>query len=485
MIPGLPAAEYERMVAQYNTERDEKCLRSARYTAATGLVLLIIFAPFDYAKSESVFAVAITARLFACLAIAAIGVTLLTPFGRKFPYFFGFALLMIPILMLLVMMGLTDLHHSSYFSGLAIVLVAAGIIMVWEPAWTVALGMVAILSYGFASYLDDAPIGARFVENLFALMASGGLGVVTSVMRGRLDRNEFERRWQVAEAYQHKSNFFANLSHEIRTPVHVILGYADMLLDPEGLDDSERRQLLEKIRSQGTHLYRLLSDLLDTAKVEAGKMDVEESDLAIDRLVADIVAGFEPIAESGNLQISLSQASDLPLISSDEGKIRQILTNVIGNALKFTARGSVRIEVVRMRDVDRALISDLAMLADPAAPAPPETKSDPEIAILVTDTGIGIERSEFRALATDYRQSTAKATSKQRGTGLGLSLSRKLARLLGGQIGVSSTVGRGTTFALFLPERITPITPEEETADADESSFSASSYSIAATEKRA
>jgi signal transduction histidine kinase/DNA-binding response OmpR family regulator len=241
-----------------------------------------------------------------------------------------------------------------------------------------------------------------------------------------------EARDQAQAANQAKSVFLANMSHELRTPLNAILGFAGLLLRNAGLSEEHRKDLAI-ITSSGENLLTLIDEILDTAKIETGSFAVEDASVAPVTLVSDTVNMLQERAREKNLELLLDVSPQMPaLVRSDPGKLRQILTNLIGNALKYTDEGSV---VVRA-------------LATPADDAEHLT-----LIFDVEDTGIGIAPEDQARIFDPFVQ--AGRTKNRKGTGLGLSITRHFVQLLGGTIQVESTVGRGSRFQVEIPARIT------------------------------
>lgn len=228
-----------------------------------------------------------------------------------------------------------------------------------------------------------------------------------------------------------KSEFLANMSHEIRTPMTAILGFAETLLDePEShCSQAERRRAIETIRRNGEHLLALINDILDLSKIEAGKIDVARTRCVPANLLAEVRALMRLRAEEKQLPLTIEYRGPIPeRIDTDPLRLRQILINLVGNAIKFTKRGSVRI-VARLLN-DRPGITKL--------------RFD------VTDTGIGIAQSQIARLFQPFTQADSSTTHEFGGTGLGLTISKRLAEMLGGDITVTSTPGVGSTFSLTI-----------------------------------
>ena len=244
-----------------------------------------------------------------------------------------------------------------------------------------------------------------------------------------LERKSIEleaARVAAVEANGAKSSFLANISHEIRTPMAAIIGYADLMLDPNQTM-GERRSGLQAIRRNGAHLLELVSDVLDLSKIEAGRMSAEQIVTDLPRVVADAVSMSRPSAIERRLTLSLDFVTPLPRTGlTDPLRLRQILVNLIGNAIKFTDRGSVSVKVSCQGPND----------------------DDTVVRFDVIDTGIGMTRDEASRLFQPFTQADVSTTRQFGGTGLGLTISRQFARMLGGDIGVVSTRGAGSTFTL-------------------------------------
>jgi PAS domain S-box-containing protein len=225
------------------------------------------------------------------------------------------------------------------------------------------------------------------------------------------------------EAARVKSEFLANMSHEIRTPMTAILGYTDLLSDPEACA-SDRADYIETIRRNGEHLQRIINDILDLSKIEAGKMALERVACSPVQLVSEVASLMRPRAIGKGLQLDVQFQGPLPArIQADPTRVRQILMNLVGNAVKFTETGHVKM--------------GLRML-------------DGTLRFEVTDTGIGITPEARARLFTAFSQADASTTRRFGGTGLGLTISTRLAQMLGGNVAVESTPGEGSTFFLTL-----------------------------------
>jgi len=246
--------------------------------------------------------------------------------------------------------------------------------------------------------------------------------------RVRERTKELERACEAAEAANRaKSLFLANMSHEIRTPMTAILGYLDFLAEPDTTPE-QRAEYVGIIRRNGEHLLALINDILDLSRIEAGRMSLQLGTCRPLQIVHDVVSLMRVRAEEKGLELSVSIATPVPeTITSDAIRLHQILVNLVGNAIKFTDRGRLMLSVC-MRD----------------------DSGTPKLCFAVRDTGPGIPESEHERIFEAFVQAENSYSRRYGGTGLGLTISRKLARLLGGDIIVESTPGEGSTFTLWI-----------------------------------
>ena len=228
-------------------------------------------------------------------------------------------------------------------------------------------------------------------------------------------------------ANQTKSSFLARLSHEIRTPLNAILGFTEFLRRGMYETEQDQQSYLSRIDSNGQHLMQLLNDLLDVSKIETGKVDVEKLEFAPAELVLDTINSLESRATGKGIYLKFGIDGEIPAqVNTDPTRLRQIVTNIVGNAIKFTDSGGVSIEL-SMDDTST------------------------QIQLAVKDTGIGIPKQKIKEIFDPFAQADSSVTRRFGGTGLGLSISKKLVELLGGRLGVRSEVGFGTTFTVQIP----------------------------------
>jgi len=250
---------------------------------------------------------------------------------------------------------------------------------------------------------------------------------VEDVVRARTGELE-TARCAAESASRAKTEFLANMSHEIRTPMTAIVGFADLLDDPE-LSTRERAEHVRTIRRNGEHLISVINDILDLSKIEAGRIELSPEPCPVCRIVSDVAALMRVRAAGKNVELSVQYQFPVPeTVRTDALRLRQILVNLVGNAVKFTERGAVRIVV-------RSLVDG----------------PEPRIEIAVHDTGIGIDTEGLDRLFQPFSQADASRTRRFGGTGLGLVISRRLANILGGAIDVESAPGKGSVFTFTLP----------------------------------
>lgn len=237
-------------------------------------------------------------------------------------------------------------------------------------------------------------------------------------------------RDQAQQASRMKSEFLANMSHELRTPLNAVIGITEMVLEDErDKPDSEICPPLERISAAGKKLLRMINELLDLAKIESGKMGLDPDHTDIYNAVTEVVEASLIAAEQNGNEISYAIETDLEYIYVDPVRLRQILSNLVSNACKFTHSGKIGINVY-----------------DEQAPSEPRS-----VLIEVSDNGIGIEEKYLPDIFREFMQSDGSSTRRYGGTGLGLAISQRLSRIMGGSISVESTVGAGSVFTLKLP----------------------------------
>jgi signal transduction histidine kinase len=270
---------------------------------------------------------------------------------------------------------------------------------------------------------------------------------------------ELERLYsEVARANTAKSEFLANISHELRTPLNAIVGFVELLKDGVYGDLSPRQvPPVDRIAASATHLRHLVDQVLDIAKIAAGRLEVHAETIVLRPFVLNVASELESLVNERGLSFSIAVGASLPRVRTDPTHLRQILVNLIGNAIKYTPAGGVAVRARLIGAADRQL--RLPRRATPEDPALAGQAPDPRrvwIVLQVVDTGVGIAPADQSRIFDEFEQVNAgpRSESMQRGTGLGLAISRRLAQLLGGDIRVDSQLGKGSTFSLWLPVNV-------------------------------
>lgn len=289
--------------------------------------------------------------------------------------------------------------------------------------------------------IDTAP----FWLGLFASFAGRRQDQLEELLRvQRLTNQELrEANADLVRARKLKSEFLANVSHELRTPLNAIIGFSRIVIrKSEGALPAKQARNLERILDSGLVLLDIVNDLLDIERIEAGMMEVTADRVDLGALIGEVVATLTPKAEEKGLAVSYTVDPAGLVLETDEGRVRQILVNLVMNAIKYSDTGHVRVTAVY----------------DPA--------TSQALRLAVRDQGIGISEKDLVAIFEAFQQVDGSATRKQGGVGLGLHLVRKLAQLLGGDVEVESEVGVGSTFTLTLPARGVSLRPQSSSVDA-------------------
>jgi signal transduction histidine kinase len=251
---------------------------------------------------------------------------------------------------------------------------------------------------------------------------------VLAIQNARLFGEIGEKSHQLEVASQHKSQFLANMSHELRTPLNAILGYTELILDEiYGEIPQKASAVLARVQTNGKHLLGLINDVLDLSKIEAGQLVLSLADYSIKDVVNGVFSVVESLANAKNLALKIEAASDLPTGRGDERRLTQVILNLVGNAIKFTDEGEVKI---------------IATAADGA------------YTVAVRDTGPGIDTDDQAKIFEEFQQADSSATKKKGGTGLGLSIARRIVEMHGGRLWVESAAGEGATFFVRIPVHV-------------------------------
>ena len=230
---------------------------------------------------------------------------------------------------------------------------------------------------------------------------------------------------KLEEASQHKSQFLANVNHELRTPLSAIIGYARLLRrETERQISQVQRENLQDLLNNAERLLNLIDSLLEFSKIEAGKVEVRLERVSVDEIIQGAISTIEPALNDGQVRLIREITPDIPALSTDRERLRQIILNLLENAVKFTERGEIKISASQQNGCFR---------------------------LTVSDTGIGIQKEHLNKIFEEFHRVDSSSIKKYRGTGLGLAIVKKFVNLLGGEIAVESEVGRGSVFTVTLP----------------------------------
>ncbi|MGI9535592.1 MAG: ATP-binding protein [Desulfocapsaceae bacterium] len=267
-----------------------------------------------------------------------------------------------------------------------------------------------------------------FPERGVSLLHTFAAQSILAIRNARLFEEIEEKGRQLAQADKHKSEFLANMSHELRTPLNAILGYTELILDeiygevPEKIDE-----VLKRLEKNGRHLLSLINDVLDLSKIEAGRFTLTLGDYSLIELIQTVYTSVESLAAEKNLLMKMNLPAKLPIGRGDDQRLTQVLLNLVGNAIKFTEQGEIRIEA--RVDGDRFIVS-------------------------VADTGPGISKDDLGTVFREFHQIDGSSTKQKGGTGLGLSIAKKIIEMHGGKIWVASIISTGSTFNFSIPVRV-------------------------------
>ena len=268
----------------------------------------------------------------------------------------------------------------------------------------------------------------QFQKETVDLLQTFATQSALAIQNARLFREIEAKGRELEIASKHKSDFLANMSHELRTPLNAILGYTELIIDKIYGDVPENiQEVLERVEKNGRHLLGLINDVLDLSKIEAGQLLLSLDDYSMKEVVHTVFTSVESLAAEKNLELKVSVSPEVAHGKGDQQRISQVFLNLVGNAIKFTEAGEVRVEA---------------------------TASNDNFVVSVSDTGPGLSEADKQMIFEEFHQVDGSSTRKKGGTGLGLSIAKRIVEMHGGRIWVESTVGKGSTFWFTLPVRV-------------------------------
>jgi signal transduction histidine kinase len=268
----------------------------------------------------------------------------------------------------------------------------------------------------------------EFLKGTIHLLQTFAAQSVLAIQNAHLFREIEDKSRQLELASEHKSQFLASMSHELRTPLNAIIGLTEMMVSNAARFGTEKAlEPLRRVNAAGTHLLSLINEVLDLSKIEAGKLDLNPEPVNLARLIDEVIGTAGQLAEKNQNRLIVEAQENLGPLNADSMRLKQILLNLLSNACKFTKEGEVALRVRKVADG-----RDWVELA-------------------VADTGIGLTAEQQAKLFQEFTQADSLTARRYGGTGLGLALSRKLARMMGGDVTVASEPGKGSVFTVRLP----------------------------------
>src|SRR5262249_14747267 len=275
--------------------------------------------------------------------------------------------------------------------------------------------------------------GRPFTNKEIELVSTFADQAAIAIENVRLFDEIQDKSRQLAEASEHKSQFLASMSHELRTPLNAIIGLTEMMVTNAARFGTEKAlEPLRRVNGAGTHLLSLINEILDLSKIEAGKLDLNLEPVNLSRLIDEVIGTAGQLAEKNKNRLIGEAQENLGRLNADSMRLKQILLNLLGNACKFTKEGEVALRVRKVAD------------------------GGGWVELAVSDTGIGMTAEQQVKLFQDFTQADSLTARRYGGTGLGLAISRKLARMMGGDVTVTSEPGKGSVFTVRLPGGATP-----------------------------
>jgi len=379
-------------------------------------------------------------RLLCSLLIGLFWIVVITPFGRKHPRKLGVLLAFFPAFFISWMIYTTEGASSPYYAGLNLVLIVVGFVLHWTFIESLIVVSVVMLMYIGACVLHGGVFSVNLLNNLYFLILTGIIVVTGSFFHSKTRFREFAFRYQLdknkheleetnrklIELDRVKSRFFANVSHELRTPLTLLLAPLETLIHKfnRSIDDNAR-ELLGTMHANGMRLLKLINDLLDLIRLEAGRMDVKSEPLEVSEFLKGLASAVRQVAENKRIKLEIHVDAQIATVLTDRDKVEKIVLNLLFNALKFTPDdGRVWLHAEKQGD---------------------------DFVLIVGDTGVGIAEKNLPFVFDRFWQADSSSKRKFQGVGIGLALVKELAEMMRGTVTVESQEGKGATFIVRLP----------------------------------
>lgn len=437
----------ERPEAEPRFAAQQRELLAARLRVACQLAFLLVplFFVLDLVMHPGIVGTLFLIRVCMVLGAGATLLALRTPIGRRGVELLSLFVVWEIALGITIMTALDAGGSSAYYAGINLVMLAAAMLFPWDTPLSAAAAVLMLGTYvAVCGLWGGIPDPALFFQNLFFLGVTGFIMVVSHRTTAAGHRRELLQRIALEEAGRHRDEFLANVTHELRTPLAAILGFTEMMVDYLDGATNEQRAWLARIHENALTLYRLIVQLLDFSKVEAGALELAREPVDLPSIVDKVAGDMRAIAGEAGTAIETVVPPDSPTVHGDAGRVEEIVSNLASNALKFSGGRPVEIALRRA-----------GLHATPwqrIVPEPgPDARGLEYVHVEVRDAGVGIRSEDLRRIFVAFLQLDGSSTRRHEGTGLGLAISARLAAAMGGHVAVRSTPGQGSTFALLLP----------------------------------
>ncbi|MFP4425936.1 MAG: HD domain-containing phosphohydrolase [Spirochaetaceae bacterium] len=430
------------LISGFRHETIEKAIRDARQTTVVASIFFVVFAALDYVLYPAQFQVLLLIRFAVVLLNMAVRAALSSGFGKRYVLELAMLEYLICGIAIATMVHLVGGYGSPYYAGINLVLLGFIVILPLDLTRTAIVCAIIYASYAvpilFLQEIDDYGI---LLNNHFFLLVTMALVLISAHLSRQIRFQEFSARFDLAEANEElkkldvlKSQFFANISHEVRTPLTSIISPIQSLYQGEvGRLSKHQLELVEQMYRNSLRLLDMINQMLDFAKFDARKMELRLSDLRLDELAEQSVTMFSEVAARNGLDLTCEVEDEIPTVLLDRDKVERILFNLIRNAIKFTEEGSITVTVGCEEET---------------------------LYLSVSDTGIGIPEEKLPVVFERFQQVDGSSTRRYAGTGLGLAIVKEAVELQKGKIWVESEPNEGTCFTVAFPTNLEELTPE-------------------------